>query len=130
MNSDTIKDYEVSPDNVWGASIFLDTYTQVDRAQRKGWRVIGGWGRDGYDLGSHPYVIFFFKDDPDKNVYSLAIYVEGDVNQYNASTLEERNAICDFHAHWYWTHDDREWVKGYPTVESLPDELRGPYREE
>jgi len=31
-------------------------------------------------------------------------------------------------AFWHWKNDGEEWVKGYETVDQLPEELRGPYR--
>lgn len=124
---DELKQYEVEPSGFWNGTWMLgDGYDVMEHAHNKGWGVIGGWGRDGYDLGSWPYVIVFEKKEGD--TYNLVLYVEGDVTAYKVPTLELRNAIVDEIAFFYWKNHEEDWVKDYSSVDELPEELKGPCR--
>lgn len=102
-----------------------DFYTKSEIAARSGWRVVYGWGKVGYDLGDHPYVVIFFREKDGH--YEILKYVEGDVTLYFCPTEEIRNAMTDDIAFYYWKWHDREWVEGYESAEQLPEKLRGPY---
>lgn len=124
---DELKQYEVEPTGFWQATWMMgDGYDVMEYAHNKGWSVIGGWGRDGYDLGSWPYVIVFQKREGD--TFNLVLYVEGDVTAYKVPTIELRNAVVDEWAFFYWKNHKEDWVKGYNSVDELPEELKGPYR--
>lgn len=122
-----LKQYEVQPSGFWQSTWRLgDGYDVMEYAHNKGWKSIAGWGRDGYDLGSWPYVIVFQKKEGD--TYNLVLYVEGDVTAYKVPSLELRNAIIDEIAFFYWKNHEEDWVKDYKSVDELPEELRGPCR--
>jgi hypothetical protein len=117
----------VTPDSFWQNSWrFGDGYNAMAHAERRRWHAIPSWGRDGYDLGSWPYVIVFFRNRED--TVDVVEYVEGDSTQWSCPTREIRQAITDELAFFHWKHNDEEWVKGYDSVDQLPDELRGPSR--
>ncbi len=123
-----LEHYEVEPDVFWQAAPVLgDGYDVMGQAERKGhgWHVVAGWGRDGYDLGSWPLVMVFFRQ---RNGFEVAYYVEGDVVCYVAPTEAVRNTIVDELALFHWKQQGESWVEGYDSVEQLPEELRGPYR--
>jgi len=121
--------YVTEPDGFWQNTWrYGGGYDVMERAVQKGWRAIAGWGSDGWTLGSWPYVIIFHRDQ--EGQYDLAYYVEGDVTMYRCPTKELRNQVTDELAFFHWKHRDEEWVDGYDTVEQLPADLRGPYRED
>ena len=119
--------YEVTPESFWQNTWrYGDGYNVIAFAEAQKWHAIPGWGKDGYDLGDWPYVIVFFRN---RNAqYDIAYYVEGDVTMYSAPTEEIRNAIVDEIAFFHWRGE--EWVQGYDSVDQLPDELKGPYRQQ
>lgn len=123
-----LEQYRVEPDAFWQATwLYGDGYDVMAQAERplQGWRVVSSWGRDGYDLGSWPYVMVFFRE---RRGFEIAYYVERDVVCYVAPTKARREAIVDEIAFFHWKHQNEVWVKGYESVEHVPDELRGPYR--
>jgi hypothetical protein len=122
-----LKQYEVKATGFWESTwMFGDGYDVMEIAESKGWRAIAGWGRDGWDLGSWPYVIVFFRDR--EGFFDVIVYVEGDVTMYACPTKEIRQAITNETAFFYWKKRDEEWVRAYKSVDELPEELRGPYR--
>lgn len=134
MTNEEQKSYEMPPDSFWSMAFMFGGYEMMEKAERRKWNAIAGWGKDGYDLGSWPYVIIFFRNvrKEDKSVsYQLAYYCEGDVTQYAFPTKELRDECTDGIAFFHWKNrgEDAPWVKGYDTVEQLPLELRGPYRD-
>lgn len=70
------------------------------RQLKNGWRVIPGWGRDGWDLGSWPLVVVAHYDGPD--VYGVATYVDGDSEVAGFATRAERDARTDNVAATWW----------------------------
>jgi hypothetical protein len=122
--------YRKEPDPFWQNSWRIgDGYDVIEAAEKKGWRAIGSWGRDGYDLGSWPYVIIFFRRKGDE--YQLIYYVEGDVTMYICPTKEIRQRITDELALFHWHHNTSsapDGIERYKSVDELPDDLRGPYR--
>jgi hypothetical protein len=48
---ETLKQYEVEPDGFWfGTYFYGDGVDVAELAEKRGWEVIGNWGRDCYDL--------------------------------------------------------------------------------
>lgn len=127
-----LNQYKVEPGRFWKALPMLggDGYDDMELAQKRGWNAIGDWGADGYNLGSWPLVIVFFRDlqKGDEVVYQVIEYVEGDVNMWSCPTEEVREEVTNELAFFHWKHQGKEWVKGYDSVEQLPPELKGPYR--
>lgn len=95
-------------------------------AGKYGWRAIGDWGKPGYNLGSWPLVIIYFREREGR--FEVAEYVEGDVAVWSCPTEELRQAVTDELAFFHWKHRGVEWVQGYESVDQLPEDLRGPYR--
>src|SRR5437868_14852126 len=124
-----LKHYRVEPEPFWQALPMLgvDGYSVMGLAEQRQWHAIGGWGREhGYNLGSWPLVMIFFRDR--EASYDLLYYVEGDTVMYACPTEEIRNALTDTFAFFHWKHQGESWVEDYDSVEQLPDALRGPYR--
>lgn len=123
-----LEHYRVEPDAFWRTAwMYGDGYDVLEQAERKtqGWRVISAWGRGGYDLGSWPLVMVFFRE---RDGFEVAYYVEGDIACYAAPTEAIREAIVDEIAFFHWKQQGEAWVEGCETVEQLLEDLRGPYR--
>lgn len=119
--------YEVKPEAFWESTWrYGDGYDVMGVARRKGWREIASWGEDGWDLGSWPYVIVFFRQKG--GCFEVVEYVEGDVTKWVCPTVEIRNQIIDEIAFRWWKQAEESWVKGYESVDELPETLKGPYR--
>jgi len=128
MKTEEQKQYEVEPDAFfWNRHIAgYDGYDIMKVAEARGWHAIAGWAKEGYDMGSWPYVVVYSCKRAGK--FLIAVYVEGDMTQYALPDKETRNALLDNIAFFYWKNRNAEWVKGYASVEELPADLRGPYR--
>jgi hypothetical protein len=61
------------------------------------------------------------------NTYSVAHYVEGDIDVFTCPTRELRNQIIDEIAFFWWHRNNEEWVAGIESVEEARPIL-GPYR--
>jgi hypothetical protein len=121
------RQYEIAPEPFWRrASLYGDGYDVMEQAGKRGWHAVAAWGQDGYDLGSWPYVIFFFRDR--EGQYDLLYYVEGDVTMYSCPTQDIRNVIVDELAFFHWKYQGERWVEEFASIDQLPDTLRGPYR--
>ena len=126
MNEQEQEQYKVEPDlSTWRVYSYLENYTKHPGK----WCAVAAWGTKGWDLGQWPLVVFYFRDRPDESLYDVMQCVEGDLYQWTTPTPELRNQIVNFHAHWYWRAYEESWVADYPTEESMPDELRGPYKD-
>ncbi len=125
---DELNQYKAEPGRFWEALPMLggDGYDDMDMAQKFDWQPIGGWGQDGYNLGSWPLVIIFFREREGR--FEVVEYVEGDVTMWSCPTEEIRQQVTDELAFFHWKFRDEEWVKDYTSVDELPDELKGPYR--
>ena len=123
-----LEQYQVEPKAFWAAAQMLggDGYDMMEIAEQRKWRAISAWGEKGWDAGSWPLVVIYHRDQPDQ--YSVCEYVEGDVTVYTCPTKELRNQITDEICFFHWKFRDESWVKGYDSVDELPDELKGPYR--
>jgi hypothetical protein len=118
--------YKVESDPFWKTTWPYGDFGVIEIAEAQGWQAIPSWGRDSYDLGSWPFAIVFFRDQED--TFDVVEYVEGDVTQWSCPTEEIRQAITDELAFLHWKHNGRAWVKDFDNVDQLPDELRGPFR--
>lgn len=81
-------------------------------------QVVGLWGRDGWDLGCWPYVVFAVASHATGTgytYYGYATYVEGDLAAHWYSTEEARNLAISKEAWWYWCSGQAE----------CPEALRG-----
>ena len=129
--NDALNQYRVDPGNFWKGLIMLggDGYDDMELAEKHGWQPISAWGKEGWNLGSWPLVIVFFRNlkKGDENFYQVIEYVEGDVTMWSCPTKELRQQVIDELAFFHWKFSNKEWVNDYTSVDELPDELRGPY---
>lgn len=127
--------YKIEPEAFWEAGRMVDGFDRQDLAAKHGkppWRAVSSWGRDGWDLGKWPYVVFYFREvDGDK--FQYATNVEGDVYAWSFPTEEMRNTAVDAEALWYWQNQGESWVQRYRegrepySVDTMPAKLRGPF---
>jgi hypothetical protein len=122
--------YQVEPEGFWTVCLMTgaDGYSTASVAQHLGWKAIGSWGRDGWDLGSWPLVIVFHRQKDGR--FDLATYVEGDIFAYSFPTQELRDSATDEIAFFYWEHEGESWVAGITSADQMPAYLRGPYSHE
>jgi hypothetical protein len=129
--NDELNKYKVDPGNFWKGLLMLggDGYDDMELAEKHGWQPISAWGKDGWNLGSWPLVIVFYRNlkKEDEIFYQVIEYVEGDVTMWSCPTKEIRQKVTDELAFFHWKHSKEEWVKDYDSVDQLPDELRGSY---
>ena len=83
-----------------------DGWGWIDATDDEGsFAVVGLWGRDGYDLGCWPYIVFALAQYPTEagfTAFGYATYVEGDLAAHWYSTEEARNLAVSKEAWWYW----------------------------
>jgi hypothetical protein len=109
----------------------INGYEAMDYAEKQQWETIALWGKHGWNLGNWPYVIVFFRDR--ENFFDVIEYCEGDVTMYACPTEEIREQITNEYALFHWKHNQScppEGIEIYESVDQLPDEYKGPYREE
>jgi hypothetical protein len=127
---DTYEQYKTDPDPFWDEAPFYGSgYEVMEHAENRQWEAIGNWGKDGWDLGSWPFVIVFFRDRA--GFFDVLTYVEGDVTMYACPTEKIREAITNEIALFHWQHNEYSCPPGmdiYKTVDDLPEKLKGPYR--
>jgi hypothetical protein len=61
------------------------------------------WGRDGWDLGDWPYVVFYLKTSLGEagRVYELMEICEGDRTVWSFASEEDRSAALDYMFLWH-----------------------------
>ncbi|MEF9981666.1 MULTISPECIES: hypothetical protein [unclassified Glutamicibacter] len=61
--------------------MYGEVYDWMESLAGTGWYEVPGWGRDGWDLGSWPYIIFAATKTTDETgkLCGYTTYVEGDV---------------------------------------------------
>ncbi|MGC0271237.1 hypothetical protein ACPROK_16940 (plasmid) [Glutamicibacter soli] len=90
------------------ATVERDVYGQgydwIQSLEGSGWYEVPGWGRDGWDLGSWPYIIFAaaVASDEKGQLFGYCTYVEGDVTARWYRSCEARNLAISKEAFWYW----------------------------
>lgn len=88
-------------------------------------QVVGLWGRDGWDLGCWPYIVFAFAQHPTEagsSAYGYATYVEGDLAAHWYSTEEARNLAVSKEAWWYWCSGQSDGPEALRGLD--PDDFR------
>jgi hypothetical protein len=111
-----------------------DGYGDMEVAEKRGWRSLASWGRDGWNLGDWPYVMIYTREAG--GAFELQQVVEGDHDLYRFQTPEDRDAAIDYLFLWYaagqnWaplSYEDRTALDaGQYEAE---DKFRGPYRQD
>ena len=98
------------------------------------WAVTAAWGRDGYDLGAWPYIVFAqtTAEDAAGALYGYCTYVEGDITARWYRTEQARTTAISKEAFWYWASgqaDGPEGLRGLDPKAFRPiDGLCEPYR--
>lgn len=134
MNDEERKRYEVESDPIWERLLMRGCtgYDAMEKVEALGYWVISSWGQDGWDLGSWPYVMVFFRNPPrtPDGTYDVVEYCEGDATTYRCPDRATRERLVDGIAFWHWQHQGEEWVNGIETIDQVPADspLRGPYR--
>lgn len=77
-----------------------DGYSDMEAEERRGWRVVALWGRDGWNMGHWPYVMIYTRDRPDGQAELLSI-VEGDRSEYLFDEPGDREAALDYIFLWH-----------------------------
>lgn len=84
--------------------MYGEGYDWMESLDGTGWHEVPGWGRDGWDLGSWPYIIFAAAKTEDETgkLFGYTTYVEGDVTARWYRSCEARNLAISKEAFWYW----------------------------
>lgn len=84
--------------------VYGEGYDWIQSLEGSGWYEVSGWGRDGWDLGSWPYIIFAaaVASDEKGQLFGYCTYVEGDVTARWYRSCEARNLAISKEAFWYW----------------------------
>lgn len=107
-----------------------DGYDDMEQAGKRRWHAEANWGRDGWNLGSWPYVAIYLRDTGD--AYELQQIVEGDHDVYVFDSAQDRERAVDYLFLWYaagqsWAplgYEDRDALdRGELTVDA---KWRGP----
>jgi hypothetical protein len=125
-------------------SLSCDGYGDMEVAEKRGWRAVPSWGRDGWDLGNWPYVVIYLRevnpgdmvDGKLRRVYELLQVVEGDHTFYTFDSEADRAAAVDYLFLWYAAGNGQHWAPispeqrslldtGYPLA--IGDKWRGPF---
>lgn len=104
-------------------------FAETARQLPERFRLLGGWGRDGWDLGDWPYVMVYLSADG----LTVVEYVEGDLTFHRFKTAEAASAWID-RLFIYWAEDHvidalREDLGGAlpRSVSALPARFRGAF---
>ncbi len=124
---EALQKYQVDTPPLWeGLPILgLDGYSVMDFVRRSHWEAIPDWGQPGYNLGTWPLVIVFWREH--NGTFEVIEYFEGDTTLYVCPTNLIRCQITDEIAYFHWRFTDMEWTQPYPDSEDVPLELKGPY---
>lgn len=108
----------------WG--VYDEGYDFIDPAGTRGYTVIPNWGRDGWDLGDWPYVMYFI--NPITN--TVMEYVEGDLTFWQYATRAQALERID-QLFLAWSEPVKERLEKLDrmptTTREVPDEYRGPF---
>lgn len=116
-----------------------DGYDDMAINEKRGWRTLADWGKDGWNLGDWPFVVISVREVDGK--FQLLSVCEGDHTYYSFDTLADREAAIDYLFLWYGA--GKSWAErvGLPITWEQRDALdrgeievdvkwRGPYRTE
>ncbi|MBG0741103.1 hypothetical protein IV500_17165 [Paeniglutamicibacter antarcticus] len=109
-----------------------DGYDWMGRVEARGWQVISGWGCDGWDLGSWPYIMIAGTRTRDEagELWGMASYCEGDVTTTWHRTRDAHWEEISRHAHFHWQSGQSDGPATLPaTAEKMPPEWKRPYGE-
>lgn len=99
--NETVRFMPPPPDH-WG-----DGYEWMnDVAPTAGWHPCSGWGKDGWDAGSWPYVILTLAKGQDEAgpFFGITTYCEGDLStSFYRKQSEQWKAITEW-CRWNWEH--------------------------
>ena len=111
------------PDTV-DRDLYGEGYDWMESLTGSGWRELAAWGRDGWDLGSWPYIIFAVAQANDEHgkLFGYCTYVEGDVAARWYRTREARNQAISKEAFWYWASGQADGPEGLHRLN--PQEFR------
>ena len=114
-----------------------DGYGDMAAEEGRGWRAISGWGADGWDLGSWPYVVIYFHESGDTTIpgarYDLMQICEGDRTVYSFTSSADREAAADYLFLWYSADEDWSPVTWETRAQldageiEIDPKFRGPY---
>jgi hypothetical protein len=102
-------------------------YEWMEEALPEGWYVEPMWGRDGWNLGSWPYVVVALYIDDEHERYAVTTYVEGDINvrryKSRGALYVAVNGIAEFH----WRLGQSRGPRDLPEESGLLPYHTGPY---
>jgi hypothetical protein len=102
-------------------------YEWMEEGLPEGWYVEPMWGRDGWNLGSWPYVIVALFIDDEHERYAVTTYVEGDINvkryKSRGALYVAVNEIAEFH----WRLGQSRGPRDLPNGSGLLPHHTGPY---
>ncbi|MEV6817811.1 hypothetical protein AB0M72_03555 [Nocardiopsis dassonvillei] len=107
--------------------VLVDSGHDWIEALRSGWRVVYAWGLGMWDLGEIPLVIVIHLDDPDQEVYAMALYIERDIELWAFTERAERDAATDKFAADHWRRSGDGPPDLPPEGVSLLPHQRGPF---
>lgn len=93
----------------------------------EGWQAHRSWGRDGWDLGSWPYVVVVAYDHPEMGSFAYGIYTDGDITTMQCGSQAELYEAIDELAEDTWRYDPRRAPDDLPGDEGLLPHHRGPF---
>ncbi len=96
-----------------------DGYGDMEVARRQGWDPVAAWGKDGWDLGSWPYVAIYRRERDGK--HELMQVVEGDHDVYAFASLADLEAAVDYL--FLWDSAGESWS---PVPESKREAIGSP----
>ncbi|MGP5581694.1 hypothetical protein ACTXOF_14370 [Glutamicibacter arilaitensis] len=117
-----------------GRDVYGEGYDWMASLTGTSWNELSAWGRDGWDLGSWPYIIFAVAqaEDEQGKLFGYCTYVEGDVTARWYRTRDARSLAISKEAYWYWASgqaDGPEALEGLDPQEFRPIEgLCEPYQ--
>ncbi|MGP4969000.1 hypothetical protein [Glutamicibacter ardleyensis] len=84
--------------------VYGEGYDWMANLTGTSWNELSAWGRDGWDLGSWPYVISAVAQTEDEQgkLFGYCTYVEGDVATRWYRTRDARSLAISKEAYWYW----------------------------
>lgn len=89
-----------------------DGYSDMEAEEGRGWRPVGLWGRDGWDLGGWPYVVIYVKTSLGEQgrTYELMQICEGDRTVWSFTSEADRYAAIDYLFLWYAAGTGESWA--------------------
>jgi hypothetical protein len=102
-------------------------YEWMEEGLPEGWYVEPMWGRDGWNLGSWPYVIVALFIDDERERYAVTTYVEGDINVRRYKSRGALYVAVNEIAEWHWRFGQSRGPRALPGGGGLLPHHSGPY---